>query len=102
MQRLIMRSKSTTAAAVVVVCNLLTRVEEVAAFNLQAQVVSRAVDLIVRRLNTRQSGRNEWSVDSNIEPFQPSSPRPYALVRYTSLSLSPVSCRSDQRWVSAT
>lgn len=73
MQRLIMRSKSTTAAAVVV-CNLLTRVEEVAAFNQLAQVVSRAVDLIVRRLNTRQSGRNEWSVDSNIEPFQPSSP----------------------------
>lgn len=101
MQRLIMRNKSTTAAAVVV-CNLLTRVEEVAAFNQQAQVVSRAVDLIVRRLNTRQSGRNEWSVDSNIEPFQPSSPRPYALVQYTSLSLSLVSCRSDQRWVNAT
>lgn len=102
MQRLIMRNKSSTAAAVVVVCNLLTHVEEVAAFNQQAQVVSRAVDLIVRRLNTRQSGRNEWSVDSNIEPFQPSSPRPYALVQYTSLSLSLVSCRSDQRWVNAT
>lgn len=91
MQRLIMRNKSTTAAAVVVVCNLLTHVEEVAAFNQQAQVVSRAVDLIVRRLNTRQSGRNEWSVDSNIEPFQPSSPRPYALVQYTSLSPCPLS-----------
>lgn len=53
--------------------NLLTHVKKVAAFNQQAQVVSRVVDLIVPWLNTRQSGRNEWSLDSNIEPFQPSA-----------------------------